>query len=67
MLGDRIGQALALAGVTEERVSRWLGRPCDCGDRRDRLNALDIWARRVVAGRTERAGEYLRELLEGWS
>jgi hypothetical protein len=53
--------------VTEQRVSAWLGRPCDCGDRRERLNALDNWARRVLVGKTERADEYLRELLEGWS
>lgn len=63
MLGDLIGAALAAVGVTEERVSRLLGKGCHCGERKARLNALDAWARRVVSGKTERARDYLAGIL----
>ncbi len=59
MLGDVIQQALAQVGVTEERMSRLLGRPCGCRQRQERLNALHAWARRVLAGRVEYARDYL--------
>ena len=64
-LGDRIGRALATVGVTDGRVERWLGGPCGCPERRQRLNALGAWAERVLRGRVERAGEYLRQLTGG--
>jgi hypothetical protein len=63
-LGDLIHEALSLAGVTPERVSRWLGRECACRERRERLNALSSWARRVMSGKVEKAGEYLSQLLD---
>lgn len=37
-LGDHVAGALAAVGITEERVSRAIGRPCGCGRRRERLN-----------------------------
>lgn len=43
-LGDAVKKALEGVGVTTERVSRWLGRPCDCEERRLKLNALSEWA-----------------------
>lgn len=49
-LGDMVSDALALVGVTEERVTKWLGRPCGCGGRRRKLNKLGRWARQVLAG-----------------
>jgi hypothetical protein len=39
-LGDRVSQVLSLVGITEQRVSRLLGRPCGCGKRREALNRL---------------------------
>lgn len=39
-LGDRVSQALSLIGITEQRVSKLLGRPCGCGKRREALNRL---------------------------
>jgi hypothetical protein len=50
LLGDRIKTALEAVGVTEDKVSKWLGRPCGCSKRRRKLNALDAWARRQVEG-----------------
>jgi len=62
-LGDRVGQALALVGITEERVSKWLRRPCRCKERKERLNQLGRWARRVLSGRREKAEEYLNAII----
>lgn len=45
-LGDWVAAALGWVGITEERVSRWIGRPCGCGARRRWLND----AGRKVAG-----------------
>lgn len=37
-LGDLVASGLAKIGVTEERVSRALGKPCGCKQRREALN-----------------------------
>lgn len=63
-LGDSARAALVLVGVTEERVTRWLGRPCGCQERAEKLNRLGHWVRRVLAGKTERAADYLDEMVE---
>lgn len=68
-LGDIIAAALARVGITEGRVSGWLrslgySHGCGCATRREKLNALGRWAKRVLAGKTERAEEYLRQLTE---
>lgn len=47
-LGDQISSALATVGVTEERVTSWLGRPCGCDERRAKLNRLSQWAQRAT-------------------
>lgn len=39
-LGDMVKSALTAVGVTEERVSRAIGRPCGCGGRVAALNRL---------------------------
>jgi len=43
MLGDMLSKALSAVGITEERVSTWLGRPCGCGERKQKLNSLHAW------------------------
>jgi len=63
-MGDLLEQALAVIGVTPERVERWLGRPCGCRERKDKLNALSFLAKRVVSGRIEGAREYLEGIIE---
>lgn len=62
MLGSCLKRALEAAGVTEERVSRWLGAPCGCEERRKKLDALDAWARRVLRKGVKDAVRYLEEL-----
>ena len=51
LLGDVVEKALSTVGITSERVEAWLGKPCNCKKRRDRLNALDAWARGVLTGK----------------
>lgn len=39
-LGDIVKDGLSAIGITEERVSKLIGRPCGCGKRREALNRL---------------------------
>lgn len=63
-LGDKIELALALVGITKERVTRWLGRPCRCEERKQMLNRLSSWATRIHHGNTDKAEEYLDQILD---
>ena len=62
-LGDVVESALSSVGITSERVSVWLGRPCNCDERKQKLNQLSVWARRVAKGKTDRAKEYLNRIM----
>lgn len=63
-LGDCLHDTLTSFGVTPDLVERWIGKPCGCRERQEKLNALGNWLQRVMAGRTDRAREYLIELME---
>ena len=63
-LGNHISQALSLVGLTEESVSHWLGKPCKCAERREKLNELGLWARQAIRSRREDAARWLRGILE---
>lgn len=65
-LGDIVGQALSAIGITEERVTAWLGEPCGCPERKRRLNELGDWARRLITGKsqTEQAKKELDDLVK---
>lgn len=39
-LGDIVKVGLSAIGITEERVSNAIGRPCGCGERAEMLNAV---------------------------
>ena len=39
-LGDRVASALAAVGITKERVSKALGKPCGCAKRQAKLNDI---------------------------
>lgn len=58
-MGDKIAKALAAVGVTPEAVEAWLGQPCRCRERRDRLNAVGRWASRVLQGKIGHARRLL--------
>jgi hypothetical protein len=62
-LGDLIESALSKIGLDSVKIESWLGRPCGCRERRDKLNALSAWARRVVGGKVDRAKEYLNAII----
>jgi hypothetical protein len=39
-LGDMVKSSLAAVGITEERVSKAIGRPCGCRRRAEKLNEI---------------------------
>ena len=63
-LGDRAEQALQMIGITEDRVNKWLGRPCGCKERREKMNQLGSWVTRVLGGKTDDAEKYLDEMVQ---
>lgn len=63
LLGDLIHQALARVGVTPERVEQWVGAPCNCQERRIKLNQLSNWAATVVRDGLADGREYLERIL----
>jgi hypothetical protein len=66
MLGDLVEQALSTIGIIPSRVSRWLGKECNCEERKMKLNQLHAWAKRVVRqGRVKHAKKYLKSLISG--
>lgn len=64
-LGDRVHAALSLIGVNKVLIEGWLGRPCGCDERRDKMNALGLWAAAALRGGRIKAAEHLRQLLGG--
>lgn len=58
--GTILSKALAAVGITEERVSKFIGEPCGCRRRREKLNRLADWAWTVLRGRP--APEAVEEL-----
>lgn len=49
-IGDHVESALSSVGITKERVSRWLGAPCNCPARQAKLNKLGHWAAGFAKG-----------------
>jgi hypothetical protein len=49
-LGDQVESVLSTIGINKERVSRWLGKPCECPARQEKLNRLGDWAASVAKG-----------------
>ena len=39
-LGDMVAAGLSAIGITKERVSKAIGKPCGCAKRQEALNAL---------------------------
>jgi hypothetical protein len=48
--GDLIASALSAVGVTQERVSSWIGGECGCAARQEKLNRLGAWAASFLSG-----------------
>ena len=64
-LGDVVEQALTSVGVTKERVTRWMGKDCNCKERQQRLNELGNWARQTLGGGVSNALEILGRITGG--
>lgn len=47
-VGDIVESVLSSVGITEKRVTNWLGRPCNCAKRKKKLNELGAWVSRTV-------------------
>lgn len=62
-LGDAISTALSSVGITEDRVSKWLGRPCGCAKRRKKLNELSDWAIMVATNTAKNPKEAIEKIL----
>ena len=62
-LGDKIETALTAVGITKERVEDWVGFPCGCDERKEKINRLERWAKRVLKGKIHKAVTYLEEIL----
>lgn len=63
-LGDRIANALKSVGITPERVESWLGFPCGCNERKEKLNNLHRWVERIWTGKANDAPEEMKEHME---
>lgn len=61
-LGDRIAEALSQVGVTEQGISQWLGYPCGCNERKEKLNQLSLWASYTTRSTGEGARDFLRRI-----
>jgi len=62
-LGDNIEGALALIGITSERIEKFLGvEDCGCSKRKEKLNSIHRWAKRVLGGKLENAEKHLEEI-----
>lgn len=63
LLGDHIETTLSKIGITSDRIHSWLGIPCNCQERKDKLNQLDLTIRQLVRNGVERTKKYLEEML----
>lgn len=61
-LGDIIASALKTIGVDSGKMESWIGAPCGCEERQEKLNSLSLWAKRVMAGKVEMAKEHLQRI-----
>lgn len=58
-LGDAVSAALSKVGVTKDLVERWVGGPCGCAERQEKLNQLGHWLKMVPRLAADRARGFL--------
>lgn len=63
LLGDAVESALSAVGITKERVAEWIGGPCGCKERQQRLNDLHQWAKDTVGVTVEKGRALLGKLI----
>jgi hypothetical protein len=64
-LGDKIESALNSLGITKDRVEKFVGGPCGCEERKQRLNQLGWWALRVIKGKSSSPISELEGIIKG--
>ena len=63
LLGDAIKETLSAIGITQERVSSWMGRECGCAARQEKMNKLDELVRRKASDGLEAAKGWFKKLI----
>lgn len=66
LLGDAVAKAIELVGIEKKDVEAFLGPECGCGERQDKLNALDKWARQSARETVEAAKGFFNRITGGW-
>lgn len=62
-LGDLIESALSAVGITEERVTKLIGKDCGCKARKEWLNRVSLWAKQTKKIESkEEALKYFEEM-----
>jgi hypothetical protein len=67
LLGDAVREALSRLDITPQKVERWVGKPCGCKNRQEKLNSLHRWAIVSLRVTKEKAGEWLRGIMGMWN
>lgn len=62
-IGDAVEKALSAVGITPEKVEAYLGKPCRCRERKEKLNQIGNWAYRILSGETTNAKEELDKIV----
>lgn len=62
LLGDRVESLLTTFGITKDRVEEWVGGPCGCEERKQKLNTLGEWAANAADRGKAWGVERLREI-----
>lgn len=63
LLGDAVEAALSKIGITKELVSEWMGRPCSCPEKKEKLNNLHRWAENAAKETADKARALLGKLI----
>lgn len=61
-LGDQVEKALTMIGITSQRVEQWMGRPCGCLKRKEKLNQLSRHVKRILRGEPDMK-QHLEDLI----
>lgn len=64
LFGSAVKKALEKVGITEERIEKWVGHGCRCGERRRKLDRLSVWASHILQGKAPPTDEELARILE---
>ena len=61
-LGDLIESALSTVGITPDRVTKLIGRDCGCKKRKEWLNRITLWSKKVPTLDPEEARRHFEQM-----